>query len=539
MLQLIRRVLGQGTLLLTFAAFVAHSGAAFAQDPDPPARSPAATTPPASAPAAQAPPVKTLQLSTRIVVLDVVVTDKAGNLVKDRTLTRDDFTIDEDRVPQTIRSFEAPSAHVQPAGVVVSSSADLKKIGDAPVTLLVLDELNTLFPDMAFQRQSMVKFLKSQPAVLPQPTVLLVANNTRFVQLHDWTQDRDTLIAAVNGHHPDLPYKAQQGRSGAAGVERMAQSLASLEQIAQASAGTPGRKNLIWVGNGFPSADTVSLDPQEAGTIIAAVQQCTNMLLAARITMYTINPTANTTSTVQVTTPDDLDNAETEGGADPFGSGGVQFSTFAPATGGRVFVSRNDLDHEIAEGIAAGANYYTMSYAPTNRTDGDQKYRNIHIVMKDKNLRATTRNGYYPPTAASRNIALAEPAKQARAQLTLDISSAVNSQLSYNGLDVRAVHNGGEYTIAVKASGLDWRNMAGVDRAEVTIIAAWYDAKNKLLGHAGKETTADQPAADGSGHEGDVSFSLPLPALPGGATRLRLVVRDASSGKMGTVDLKP
>jgi len=37
----------------------------------------------------------TLTVTTRIVVLDVVVTDKQGNLVT-RPLTRDDFTIYED-----------------------------------------------------------------------------------------------------------------------------------------------------------------------------------------------------------------------------------------------------------------------------------------------------------------------------------------------------------------------------------------------------------------------------------------------------------
>src|ERR1700722_1242008 len=87
--------------------------------------------------------VVTLKVSTRIVVLDVVVTDQKGNLVNN--LTRDDFAILEDRAPQTIQSFGPPSSHRMPANVVVNSSADLTKIGGAPVTILVLDELNTRF----------------------------------------------------------------------------------------------------------------------------------------------------------------------------------------------------------------------------------------------------------------------------------------------------------------------------------------------------------------------------------------------------------
>ena len=62
--------------------------------------------------------------------------------------------------------------------------------------------------------------------------------------------------------------------------------------------------------------------------------------------------------------------------------------------------------------------------------------------MKDPNLRATTRNGYYPPTAATQNIAATEAPKQAMAQVQLDISSAVNSAISYNGLEVKAARAG-------------------------------------------------------------------------------------------------
>ncbi|SNS21686.1 VWFA-related domain-containing protein [Granulicella rosea] len=489
----------------------------------------------AQEPAQEMPPLPTLKLSTSIVVLDVVVTDKKGNLVLDKT--RDDFTIVEDRVPQKMRSFEPPSAHVMPPNVVVNGVDDLKKIGDAPVNILVLDELNTRFEDMAYVRYSMLKYLNAQPAVLKLPTVLLLATNTRFKQLHDYTQDRDALIAQVKNEKPELPTKMMAGRGGSAAVERMAQGLASLEQIAQASGGTPGRKNVIWVGNGFPSADLVGLDDKTAATIEAAIKQVTDMLLAARITMYTINPTMNSTVTLDVETPDDLTMAETDTGGEPF-SGSVQFSTFGPATGGRAFLSRNDINNEIAEGISQGANYYTMSYAPVNGSADAAKYRNIRIVMKDPNLHATTRDGYYPPTASTANPTVGEAPKQAKAQLQMEISNAVNSAISYNGLGVTAVKAGADYTLTVKGAGLEWKMVdEKTERTEATVIAAWYGGKDgmKLLGHAGKELLATRPV----GSAGDATLTMPL-VVPPGATRLRFVVRDAVNGRMGTADiLKP
>lgn len=490
--------------------------------------------------------VATLKVNARIVVLDVTVTDKSGHLVDG--LTQSDFTVLEDKVPQAIRSFEPPTAHAMPGAKsgqpidLVHSASDLPKIGAAPVTILVLDELNTRFEDMSFGRNQLVKYLQAQGPVLAQPTTLLYATNTRFVQLQDYTQNRDLLMNDVKKHMPEYPSKLVNGKQGPGAVERMAQTLASLEQLAQASAGTPGRKNIIWVGVGFPSADIVGLDATTAATIQAAIRRCTDMLLAARITLYSIDPTANTTTTLDVSTPDDLDNAEDENGGQPF-SGAVQFSNFAPATGGRAFLSRNDINNEIAEGIAAGADYYTLSYSPTSTSQDAARYRNIRIVMKDPNLHATTRNGYYPETLAAASTPV-EPAKQERAQIQLDLSNAVNSTMSYNALKVTAVKTGlanGADGFAITASNADratailWRAVQGgsAEQAEATVLAAWYGPQNKLLGHVVQELTAVRPA----GSNTDAVFHIAVPFAGAKPVRLRLVVRDASNGHMGTVDI--
>jgi VWFA-related protein len=132
----------------------------------------------------------TRKVTTRTVVLDVVMTDAHGNPIK-RILSKDDFEVFEDKQQQHIRSFETPAEHLMPPGdqAIVHSAADLKLIGDAPVTILVLDELNSRFEDMAYVRDMMIKYLHSQTAVLQQPTLLLVATNTTMQQLHDWTPE--------------------------------------------------------------------------------------------------------------------------------------------------------------------------------------------------------------------------------------------------------------------------------------------------------------------------------------------------------------
>ena len=500
--------------------------------------------------------VNTIKVTTRIVILDVDVYNKKTNQLVNN-LSQDDFTVLEDNVAQTIRSFDRPSSHAMPmpGTAVVHSSADLPKISNAPVTVLVLDELNTRFEDMSFSSNQLIKYLQSQPEILSQPTSLLVATNTRFTQLHDYTQNRDELIAAVKNRPAEIPWKLANGKAGAGTVERMAQTLASVDQIAQASAGTPGRKNIVWVGVGFLNSDLVGLDNKTAETIQAAVRQTTDMLLTARATLYIIDPTPNGTAIVDIETPDDLHMAAGILGHDPFEST-VTFFNFATQTGGRFFVSRNDVHNEIAQAISVSDNYYTLSYTPSSNSTDYAKYRHIRIELSNPDLVATTRDGYYPNalttgqrpgTAVASAAASKEQQHQERAQIQLDLQNAILGTMSYNGLAVTAArapvvpgtgsatYNVFVTTVANPSNNLSWRaaTASGAETTEASVLAAWYDAKGKLLGHSGHELTATRPgAADGT----PAIFSLPV-TVPPNTRRLRFIVRDAATGRMGTVDL--
>ncbi|MFC6644902.1 VWA domain-containing protein [Granulicella cerasi] len=488
-----------------------------------------------SAAQSQQPDGGTLHVTTQLVVLDVVVTDKKGNLVQ-RKLTQDDFKVFDNGVEQRIRHFEGPDEHQMPpsATPIVKSAADLSKIGNAPVTILVLDELNTRFEDSAYSRQMMVKYLQTQPAVLPQATQLLVATSTTFQELHDYTQDRDALIQIVKKHMPGIPFKADQ-RTGAVAVERMAQVMAALQQIAQASTGTAGRKNLLWVGLGFPSASLDGMDDGTIDTIEAAMRRVTSRLLAARVTLYTIDPSPGKTATIIPDTPDDLDMSTDALGNDPMGgSGSISFTSLADSTGGMAFRGRNDIENVIGEGISKGRTYYTLAYVP-NSPEGKTDYHKTRITLNDKALIAVTREGYYAHAEADLNPVLdkAMDPKQVRANLQLDLSSALTSALSYNGLALHVQKtNDGHWQLHVDEKGIAWSDPTpeGKQVCEATIAAAWYDAKGKIIGHAASEET--YPRGDVGGAE------YHLAAEPQAtARRIRFVVRDARNGRMGTADV--
>src|ERR1700722_10604770 len=99
---------------------------------------------------AQAPPgnsdVPVFRSTTTLVFLDVTVLDKKGQPVV-TGLSKDDFTITEDKKPQSIFSFEAPEMHV-----TGTNPEDSNPKGKVPVTIFVLDRLNSSFQDFSYIR---------------------------------------------------------------------------------------------------------------------------------------------------------------------------------------------------------------------------------------------------------------------------------------------------------------------------------------------------------------------------------------------------
>jgi len=491
--------------------------------------------------AAQANSSAVFRVNTRIVVLDVVVKDKKGHIVTD--LKKDDFTVLEDKKPQTIRTFEPPAAHEMPAETagkaVVHSAADLPKIGDAPITLLVLDELNTQFSDMAYARYELQKYLMVQPEVLKQPTALLVVNDTKFQLVKDFTQDRAALLSALKKHFPEYPWKlAHNGKSGPGATERIAQSMASLLQIAEATRGTPGRKNVIWVGVNAPGVNLVGADSVTVKVMGDLTRRLTQTLLANRITLNYINPTANDSATAGLMVPGDDVDSDTLVDYDPFGAD-VDFNQFAPATGGQILYSRNDVDAEIKTTIDEGANYYTLSYSPTSTSEDAARFRRIVIKLSNPNLIAVTREGYYPETANANNAAADTtlPAEQRKKLLQLDLSQAALGTMAYNGLalTVKKSDDGKMWLISATAKELSWTPRAdGSSFAEVTGMVVAFDGKGKILAHSAHELQAERKANQTSPET--VVFQVPVD-IPKGTKRMRFVVRDAVSAKIGTADV--
>jgi VWFA-related protein len=151
----------------------------------------------------------TLKVQSQLVVLDVVVSDKADNLVSN--LNRDDFEVSENGVPQEVRDFEAPHKVDTIPIAAPTDKFGREDWGGAPLTMIVIDEMDTPFEETAYSRQEVDRYLKSQPSLLKQPTILLWLNDAGIHPVTGFSRNRDALIAAIDSHKAALPDKFNRG----------------------------------------------------------------------------------------------------------------------------------------------------------------------------------------------------------------------------------------------------------------------------------------------------------------------------------------
>jgi len=520
--------------LFLFALAAGFSHSVPAQQPSPaqsPTQNPQPQTPTQTQPQPGTPqPTKdangvyTIRRNARLVILDMVVTDAKGNIVTD--LKRDEFHVTEANEPEKILNFDAPAAHALNPEVNINSTEELDRLApNAPVNIILLDEFNTRFEDMAFARYSLKKFLNRQPGKLDTPTMLLAVDLQHFTVVHDYTQNKDDIIAALDHHFAAYPWQAQQGQWRA---DRINLAFLTLRRVAEAVIGHPGHKNMIWIGRGFPSVRWEGVPVDTVNLVNNAVQDCVNILRDARVTLYTIDPAG-----VQI---DPQAYGRIAGRDDPFG-GEYQFNILAKATGGRTLYGRNDVDAEIGTSIRDGASFYTLTYRPENTSLDPSKFRKIKITIDRPGLTVYTREGYYLQRGPGR----VDPVNPSRRLMT-DIISADTSTMVYDGVPVTlepSPTDPNRFVVHVDASGTYWSPATDTEprHADLVLAVTTFDRKGKVLKSVAKLIHASAPTTvppTGRIERGvDLAYTLdPDPK----AVRVRFVVRVSFTGRIGTVD---
>ena len=256
--------------------------------------------------AAPAIPPPTIRVTTHMVLIDAVVTDKQGKAITG--LRPEDFVVEENGKVQKIVSLTTPAdsipgaAPALPPGIY-SNEAQFRSPG-RPITVMLLDALNTPFTDQAYARTQMLAFVKEQFKPGDRMGVFALTGSLNVLQ--DFTSDPQVLYTALQRFKPltqtfpngaptvtssdggpataastvasldaSTPPPSDSGANPGGGLrggsdtlissamaalqgfegaqvayakdERAVMTLNALASIARILGGLPGRKNLIWV----------------------------------------------------------------------------------------------------------------------------------------------------------------------------------------------------------------------------------------------------------------------------------------------------
>ncbi len=397
---------------------------------------------------------------------------------------------------------------------------------DAPVSIVVLDELTTKFEDQYFARYSLEKYLGKQGETLDQPLMLMARNLDHTQVLHDYTTSKREILDTLNRHFVGNDWRATDPNWT---NEHILAAFASLIEIAKATQGHPGHKNLIWIGRGFPTIQPSDVTPENEDPLETAIAQCINLLRDARVTLYTIDPAGVTAA------PATLDANGVLTNDDPFG-GAVSFDKMATATGGQALHGRNDVDRMIGLTVSDGQIFYSLAYRPASSITADKpkEFRRIRVALKDRTLVAITREGYY--LAKPDVPALKDESGKLSQQSRFNLSAASQGLMVFDGIPLTVTRDeatSDRFRLAFPAASLGLKDDGSRLIGEVSLIVLSFDETGKLLNRTGKVISlhlARLQPGETEARKVQIATSLDTNTP---AARVRFIVLGNTNGRIG------
>ncbi|HWC18106.1 MAG TPA: VWA domain-containing protein [Terriglobales bacterium] len=532
--------------------------------------------------APQSQPTPVLKVTTRLVLVDVVVTDNSGGPVTD--LKQTDFEVRENGKPQKVVAFAfqpppvAGSNGYKPFALSPGVYTNVRNINGqvGPPTVLLIDALNTPFKDQAYMRQQLVKYLEH---IEPGRNIAIYTLGTRLRMVQDFTTDPDLLHQALkkisiqssmfNQEQPDFTdqFPGLDPDSSDQTIAEMAQSLKefqaeqdafqrdiqvritldAMKELAHNVAGYPGRKNLVWLSGSFP----LTIFPDETSRNPFSVQrqygddlrQTAAVFSNEQIAVYPVDarglvggflPDASQRG-ASLTGPRGGINAVRmmQQGSAQLAASHDSMNELASQTGGRAFYNRNDIDRAISLSVAEGSTYYTLAYYPEDKTP-DGKFRKIEVKLDRKGIQAHYRKGYF--------AADVRPPDEKTARTEFFRALAPDAPVT-TGLPflVRVTppdkeHKEISLDFSIVPTAISFEPQGELEHAEVEFLTRIYDLNGKPVGSTNsavlstqlKPETYKQVMTHGLRYHQTMN-------LPPGKYVLKMGVRDHRSNAIGTL----
>jgi VWFA-related protein len=524
----------------------------------------------------------TFRTGTTLVEFTVVALDGKGNPVTD--LTKAELSLTDRGEPREIAFFRfdgdggpgetaaAPLPALSPG--FVSNRPEYQPEPQRNVTAIVLDMINTAPPDQNGARTQLLRYLKALPANTPvglfrftenQPMAVLAPFTSRIELMREnlsavgsatrqeFTTPGSRGSAIVGGDcGPSdgkglIPSASSPTTGGGRGSGTMAEgrsafdesqarmisavnqtirnvrldkTLANLEALGNHLAAIPGRKNVVWISSGMPiqlrAVERIQGTTNYEPPIRLAAQRLANQ----GIVIYPVDAKGGCRA---------LDNSRTQG---PYGLNDPPQEVFsslnviADVTGGRVIKHDNDF----SKGITAAAKDLrgTSTVGFYAADEPDDRWHALEVATKRRGVTLRHRQGYL-------SAARTQPQT---------VSPEAWSHLAQTPLGSSGIRLNGRPTIApqqvtlllqIAAADLYFQNKSGKTIADLEIGVAEKTAAGVTnVRQQPLEVTLNDPAKDQRAALISAATTWPLNA---GTTAVRVIVRDRSTGRYGTLEM--
>jgi len=547
-------------------------------------------------------PETLLRATTQLVLVDVVVTEQHGRRVPG--LKREEFAVKEEGKPQDVAVFqwnEGSKPRVAPAPLPPNVFTNRPEYHPprGPLTIVLLDALNTPRTDQVFMAREMARYFAALPQVGQWTAIVSLTDRLRVLQ--DFTTDRELLLAVMEKYNPqqsgslgvrqevtskesDDEYvvlleelkacgtceplrqmieelrRFQENTMALADKGRMRRTMEALQALAHAVVGYQGRKNLIWVSAAFPAMYGGDKYGRHRSVMGDELIETARLLNNARLAVYPVDPRG----LLPADKPESYDEFEARIKASqppPFEMGSppspnpsdserhplhylytsqTSMKAIAENTGGQAFYNRNDLSNAVGLAVADGSSYYTLGYYPSN-ANWDGRFRRIEVKLARKGLRLRYRTGYYAIHAAQHR----EQANTAAGQISVELLAALDDPFPATGVTFRAYVPPPQPAALAQVKVEFWLDrqsvliegsQGGRGQLDVDFVVAAVSPEGKLLKDVAKRANWSLSAGEyNEAAERGIVLPASIELLPG-KYELRLLVRDNHTGLLGRID---
>ena len=521
-------------------------------------------------PVAAADPV--IRVSVNLVQIDAVVTDSKGRHIAG--LGPDDFEVLEDGKPQRITHLsylDATAGGVRPPVAAPAPVAPRK--GSAPevvagpsrkprredirrAMVFLVDDIHTSPEDLIQLKPVAMKFVNEQVAPGDLVSVSAVRGGMGFYE--QFTSDRAILNAAVEslakrvGGSSDAVDEAE-GASGCLRALMLFDAvMGKLSWAVQSLNELPGRKAIVLFTDGLEIPRQSC--PFEAQDMTASMQKLADQSNRSGVAIYAIDSRGLTTN--------QLSASYNTGGARVTGRG-IAAATMAlgahslalqetsdflaDETGGIFFRNTNGLSEALGKSIDDMSGYYLIGFQP-QRNDFETKngvavFHKVQVKVRRSGLSVRFGKGF-----------LGTPDKDMSAPVTpaQELARALISPFDTGGIKVRLTPlyaaptpgpNGERRPTVLRAllsidgSGLVVSDAAdGRKKAVVDVIAAAYRSDNTPISMQSHEYTVSMKPEDVPKLAKGITYQNEIELPKSGAYQIRVAVRDAGAGSMGSAN---